>query len=91
MRCYKVGKTDKYAEYVLETLRVMYGAGVTHFTIRDVCVWGGIGYSMALRHLLDRFALDGLISVDFSPKPSKKRPRSYNLNTVAFFGSIELD
>lgn len=88
MRRYNVGKGLAYENYVLESLRVMYEAGMVYFSLRDLADWAGLPSSGNLRRICDRLVLEGRLSVAAPGMFAKKAGRTYNLNSVAWFNSL---
>lgn len=86
MRTYKVGKGRNYERYVYDCLRVMYEAGISYFTVADLAAWSGLPVGNSLRHYLDFLALEGSLMVAAPQMVAPHGARTYNLNSVAWFG-----
>jgi len=85
---YPVGKGENYERYVMTVLRVMYEAGVTKFTAKDVASWGGLALTQSMRVTLDRLVTRGWLSVEPAELRSGRHKVVYNLASAVWFGSV---
>jgi len=85
---YRVGKSHNYRQYLYETLKLMYQAGVVYFTIADLSSWSGLPVSSAMRGYCDFLALEGSLIVAAPQMVADRRGRTYNLNSLAWFGVV---
>lgn len=88
MSVYKVGKGRNYERYVYDALHVMYEAGISYFTLADLASWAGLPVGIFLRRYLDFLVLEGCLSVAAPQMVAAHGARTYNLNSVAWFGVI---
>jgi len=88
MPVYKVGKGRNYERYVYDVLRVMYEAGLSYFTLADLASWSGLPVGKSLRDYLDFLVLEGCLAVAAPQMVAPHGARTYNLNSVAWFGVI---
>lgn len=88
MPVYKVGKSKHYRDYLYECLRVMFAADVYYFTLADLSEWSGLPVSTSMRKYLDYLALEGAIHVVSTPLVASRSGRTYNLNSIAWFGVV---
>lgn len=85
---YKVGKGNNYDAYVYEGLRLMYEAGISYFTVADLASWCGLPVGVSMRRYLDFLVLEGSLSVAPPQMVAQHGARTYNLNSVAWFGVV---
>jgi len=84
---YRVGKGENYERYVMLTLRTMYEAEVTHFTVRELASWGGLAVNTSMRNTLARLLKRGWISIEPQELRDGHRAVVYNLSSSVWFGS----
>jgi hypothetical protein len=85
MAHYKVGKKARYSAYLLETLRLMWDADVTHFAVTDVAEWSGLPNTTSMREWLDALVLSGWLSVEPAELRPRAHPRIYSLSSVVWY------
>lgn len=85
---YKVGKARNYQRYLYECLSTMYDAGVVYFTISELATWAGLPISSSMRRYCDTLALEGSLMVAPPVMVAPGAGRTYNLNSVAWFGVV---
>ena len=84
MANYKVVKGANYRGYVRDVVGTMYSAGVHHFTLSELCEWGGIPNTVSLRLALDDLCLLGYLSVEPEELRTVKNVRVYVLNSAVW-------
>ncbi len=87
MAKYNVGKGEKYREYGMETLRVMYAAGITTFTVGDFAQWSGLPRTGSAKDLLDSLVKRGWLAVEPQELRLGKPATVYTLQNAVWFGS----
>jgi DNA-binding PadR family transcriptional regulator len=84
---YKAGKGKNYQDYGMETLRVMYEAGIIKFTVADFSQWSGLPATGSAKQLLDNLVKRGWLAVEPQELRDGKPKTVYNLASAVWFGS----